>query len=944
MKQHTLKNKIFILLFSLFIFHSSLFANDAILSIDTGGHAAKIQDIITTKSGDIISASDDKTIRVWSSRNGSEKRKILGSIASGDEGKIFAIALSSDEKYLAVGGYLNENGNYEYGNIRLYDYQSGKLLNILKSHTNIVNDLSFSQDGRYLASASADKTVKLWDMKSFSLTRTINFHTNYVYAVKFTDENNIISASYDNRIALHDIKGNMVGKPYTHNEKLSYIATNGKTIATCGYGNEILLFDARLNIQSKIKSETEPSGLFFSPDGRYLIAGTGGSPYNVNIYDSQKGYEKIASFDKHTNLTMAVAFLDNQTAVSGGGNNQEIYIWDSKTQEVKSKIVGAGQSVWSVGCEGDSVAWGNTWTGDSHTVGSKFQKSFNFKTLSLSSVSVDGNFKRINSDGLSHSKGGNYGYSDAVLTIASSNTSITKDSTTGFRHNCYGWYKDYIVSGGAHGNIKIYDTKGVEVASLVGHTGEIWSIALDGDRLVSGSDDQTIKVWDLSQLKMNSEKVTLKPLLSLFVGSDEEWVMWSDEGYYNASLKGDRFINWHINQGSDKEALSYPVGRFKEKFYQPELFALLLDSYTTSEALAKLNKKEQKVSISESLPPYLAFAEFPEKSTKDGNVNLKVRVISKSEITNYKYLFDGRPLENARALKPKIENDTITLNLTLPKQSGMLSVVAGNKFGYSEPVEFKINYLGETQNILKPKLYVLAIGVAEYEDKDIRLDFSAKDAKDFANAMSKQKGKLYSDVVVRTLTNKEASKDDILDGLDWIQKQTTSKDVAMVFIAGHGINDENSNFYFLPVNFDDTKLKRTGVAFSEFKTTLSSIAGKVILFADACHSGNIMGKRRSIDTTGIVQELNDAENGVVVFTSSTGKQYSLEDKKWNNGAFTKALIEGIEGKADLLGSGKITVDSLSFYVSERVKELTSGKQTPTGSKPNTIADFPIGTK
>ena len=87
---------------------------------------------------------------------------------------------------------------------------------------------------------------------------------------------------------------------------------------------------------------------------------------------------------------------------------------------------------------------------------------------------------------------------------------------------------------------------------------------------------------------------TISPLLTLFVGSDNEWVMWSDEGYYNASLKGDRFIKWHVNQGSDKEALNYPVGRFKEKYYQSELFAYLLDGFTMGEALAKLGKKEQK--------------------------------------------------------------------------------------------------------------------------------------------------------------------------------------------------------------------------------------------------------------------------------------------------------------------------------------------------------------
>jgi uncharacterized caspase-like protein len=232
--------------------------------------------------------------------------------------------------------------------------------------------------------------------------------------------------------------------------------------------------------------------------------------------------------------------------------------------------------------------------------------------------------------------------------------------------------------------------------------------------------------------------------------------------------------------------------------------------------------------------------------------------------------------------------------------------------------------------------------VSKYMDQSLKLQFASKDAFDFAEVMKNQSGKLYSDVVVKLLTDEKATKEEILDGLEWILRETTSKDVAMIFFAGHGVNDPTGNFYFLPVNVDLERLKKTGVPFYEIKTTIESIAGKVILFVDACHSGNVMGGRRGeIDITGVINELTSAENGAVVFASSTGRQYSLEDPIWNNGAFTKALVEGLSSKADYTGKGKITINMLELYISERVKELTKGRQTPTVTKPKTIPDFPI---
>jgi uncharacterized caspase-like protein len=106
-----------------------------------------------------------------------------------------------------------------------------------------------------------------------------------------------------------------------------------------------------------------------------------------------------------------------------------------------------------------------------------------------------------------------------------------------------------------------------------------------------------------------------------------------------------------------------------------------------------------------------------------------------------------------------------------------------------------------------------------------------------------------------------------------------------------------------------------------------------------------MGARRGVaDMTAVVNELASAETGAVVFASSTGKQYSIEDPSFGNGAFTKALVEGLMGKADYTGKGRITINMLDLYISERVKELTNGRQTPVTAKPHTIPDFPVAVK
>ena len=82
---------------------------------------------------------------------------------------------------------------------------------------------------------------------------------------------------------------------------------------------------------------------------------------------------------------------------------------------------------------------------------------------------------------------------------------------------------------------------------------------------------------------------------------------------------------------------------------------------------------------------------------------------------------------------------------------------------------------------------------------------------------------------------------------------------------------------------------------------------------------------------------------MVVYGASTGKELSFEREDRGHGAFTKALIEGLGGKADIMHKGTVTTATLDYFLAERVKELTNGRQHPLMTRPKTVPDFPIAT-
>ena len=264
-----------------------------------------------------------------------------------------------------------------------------------------------------------------------------------------------------------------------------------------------------------------------------------------------------------------------------------------------------------------------------------------------------------------------------------------------------------------------------------------------------------------------------------------------------------------------------------------------------------------------------------------------------------------------------------------------------------EAAKIRLVYAGaapaDAAAALKPKLYAVTIGVSDYADEALRLGYAAADARGFAEALKRQNGGLYSDVEVRTLLDKDASRANVLDALEWLDAAVTSRDVGMVLIAGHGLTDEKGLYWFLPSDAVPKRLGATAVSQEDIRRDMSAIAGKAILFLDTCHANRAVAARglgpAGVDVASLVNDFSKTENGLITFAASQGAELSQESPAWSHGAFSLALIEGIEGKADLLHNGMITVSELDAYIAERVKTLTEGHQHPVMSRPNTIPDF-----
>lgn len=317
-------------------------------------------------------------------------------------------------------------------------------------------------------------------------------------------------------------------------------------------------------------------------------------------------------------------------------------------------------------------------------------------------------------------------------------------------------------------------------------------------------------------------------------------------------------------------------------------------------------------------------------------IKMKYQIIGNgcADSTRVVVMVDGQRQPATRAVRA-----ANTIDVDLPHHDCTVMMYAQNRCGNSEPVTLRL--IREASQFELPKLFVVAVGVGDYNDPKLpKLKLTCKDAQDFAKAIATKKGLPYEDVQVKLLCDSEATRADIFEAMEWLKQESSPNDVCIFFYAGHGLRDEKDRFYFIPYGCNSSKLYDCFSA-ADFRNEAEDINGKFIAFVDACYSGALLEGTRSAATSHFIEQLKRSKNGMLLYASSSSDTKSREDESWGNGAFTKALVESLNGAAREEHAEGLSTQELEHFLYKEVRKITDFKQTPIFINPNGIEHFNI---
>lgn len=809
-----------------------------VLVVDPGRHTAMIRRADVDAAGRVlVTASEDKTVRVWNAGTGALEGTLRLPAGPGHVGQGFAVAISPDATLIAVGGWTAASGPGATFPIFLYarDAASARWsdppASVIPNVPDVAPHLAFSPDGRFLAATLGSSGLRVFDgHAAWAEVARDEDYSDQSYGVAFARDGRLATTSYDGMVRLYGPGPGFarLGERAAPGGRRPYgiaFSQEGDRLAI-GYedttGVDVLdshtlapLHEADTQgIDNTLHAVAWGEGGTLLAAGRYQD-GTGTVPV-LAWAEGGRGPRRTLPAGRDTVMSL-LPLAGGDVIVAAQGPWLGRLAPDGAPRWTAPPLIGdfRGQRrTFAAAHDGSAVAFGFEPSGEApawldlsarslaqglppegRTVPPVQQGLPVEDWMNSPFPTLDGNLLELEAHEWSRS------------------LAIHPDGTR------------FVL--GADWSLRAFSASG-EALWRGTVPGIVWAVTISGDgRLVIAAyADGTIR-WH--RMDDGREILAFMPL-----ADRTNWVAWTPEGFYAATPGAHGVLRWHINRpgfATTSHAVADIPG-----FHRPDAIPLVVQEMETARALGIATIAEQR------------------------------------------------------------------------RQVALL-----------------------TQSGVPPgaRLHLLAIGVSRYNERHaahLRLAFADKDARDVASALGSTQEGLYVAGTRQFLADEEATRPSIRRGLAAMQAAMRPGDLAVVHFAGHGAMVDGA-LYLLPHDVDArdaVAIKDSALPVTALREELLRLAahGRVLVLLDACHSGGASSVPAAL-LTGALAAAN-----VTVLTSSGESEASREDPAWQNGAFTKAVLEALGGAADSDRDGLLNALELAAYVERRVRALTGGRQSP----------------
>ena len=473
---------------------------------------------------------------------------------------------------------------------------------------------------------------------------------------------------------------------------------------------------------------------------------------------------------------------------------------------------------------------------------------------------------------------------------------------------------------------------------------EVWSAPYDEsvETLRFTRDSRILIVPSATGTTYLHDPASGKLLCSFVAFFDGSWAVTDPDGRYDASdpdnAKG---IHWVAGD----EVIE--LGQLKQRFYTPGLLARVLQGERLPEVASIQTVKLFPAIMVHPLAPGDKRLELT-LTNRGGGIGRVVIKVNGREIST-----EGR----GASADPKVDPKAATARLSIDLRGAPLAfdgkntieIVAYDAAGMLCNRGVVVSWTTPAAKVEKPRLFALIAGVSEYDNPALNLKYPAKDAADFGHAVQLGANRLLGTekVSIELLSTAQVAgalpptKEQFRKSIDRIVRDAASQDIFVLYLAGHGVARRGvaDQYYFLtpfarstelPSN-DPEMLDKAAVSSEELKEWCKRIrALKQVIILDTCAAGAAnqellkLAERRELspDQIRALEFLKDS-TGSHVLMGSAADAVSYEAGRYGQGLLTYALLEGIKGAA--LEDGQfVNVVRLFDFAAHQVEQLASG--------------------